>query len=171
MSIARWGGERCAPPHLFHEAQGRESMVRMLLRWWGPLLVLFLAVRFGCYYSSRWEFGRLGMPSSLLANDGKHYADGAEVDDVTLMIIRSGREQEFNLGIAFVVFGCFGWLGFAARRLYGTQMRVFQGNLRTAIDLGYTLPKECQGAYFRSVFKAYGVPMTESEEEKLLGDK
>ena len=78
-----------------------------------------LVINFLSGYGSCWECGRYGMPSTLLAADGRHYPDGSEVDEVTLAMARSGHEEETYLFI-FGILGCVlvvgSWLIWCDRR-------------------------------------------------------
>lgn len=68
----------------------------------GNLVLLALFLRFICMYGSEWEFGRYYMPRSIVRPDGRTYADGREIDPITLELIRGDREEVcclFMLGI------------------------------------------------------------------------
>ena len=67
--------------------------MRNLLPWIGPVVFAALIVNFAVGYGKEWEFGRLGMPDTLLAADGEHYPNGEEVDPMTLAMARSGTRM------------------------------------------------------------------------------
>lgn len=69
------------------------------------LLFLGLTIRFVCMYGSEWEFGRYCMPRSLVGADGRTYANGREIDPITLGIIRVDREEECFLTMLSVIAG------------------------------------------------------------------
>jgi hypothetical protein len=72
------------------------------MRSWQALVLLVfgaLTVNCGLRFGTEWEIGRLGMPSTMLAADGKHHPNGDEVEAMTLSLARSGYEQEVYLGI------------------------------------------------------------------------
>jgi len=78
--------------------------------WWGPLFILILVSRLGLQYGQRWEFGRYGMPRSLLRSDGValSYADGTPVDPINAWLIRAQREEEFILVLLLIIMVAFG---------------------------------------------------------------
>jgi hypothetical protein len=62
--------------------------------------VLFAGIGWMIYtHGTRWEFGRYGMPRPLVAEDGWHYLDGAEVDGISLSLYRAGRHEEVMLAL------------------------------------------------------------------------
>jgi hypothetical protein len=76
----------------------------------GTILFLALIVHQACRYGTWWEFGRYGMPRSLVAADGRSHPDGTTLDPVTEAIYRSGHEEEAWLACLafFVVAGAYG---------------------------------------------------------------
>jgi hypothetical protein len=67
-------------------------------------LVIFVAlpVRVIWTYRGTWEFGPHGIPVSVLSSDGTTYRNGSEIDPVTAVVIRSGKEEQV-LGCTFGV--------------------------------------------------------------------
>jgi hypothetical protein len=102
-----------------------------ILPWIGPLVFLGLVLNFAGQYGRCWQFGRYGMPSSLLRADGK-YLDGTEVDPLSLAIARSGWEEEGYLAWLFVLAVLFGALVVRMRRLQREQADLFARQLRIA---------------------------------------
>lgn len=54
-------------------------------------------------YRKTWEFGRYGMPRSLVDATGTHYADGTPIFPIEQKLIRSGQEEEFRLMMLLVL--------------------------------------------------------------------
>jgi hypothetical protein len=65
----------------------------------GNVLFLCLTIRLVCAYGSEWEFGRYCMPRSLVGPDGRTYANGREIDSITLAAIKADREEESFLTV------------------------------------------------------------------------
>jgi hypothetical protein len=93
---------------------------------WGILgcgLFLFLTIYQATMHGRKWEFGTYGMPVSLLAEDGRHYRDGSEVDPLTLALVRSGNEETVHLIIVGVLLLMLGWLMLECRKLHRLMVR------------------------------------------------
>ena len=76
---------------------------------WGVIgigIFLLVTLRQVLTYGKEWRLGRYGMPVSVLAADGRHYADGTEVDAVTLALVRSGWQEEVELLPTGVLLTC-----------------------------------------------------------------
>lgn len=76
---------------------------------WGVIgigIFLLVTLRQVLTYGKEWRLGRYGMPVSVLAADGRHYADGTEVDAVTLALVRSGWQEEVELLPTGVLLAC-----------------------------------------------------------------
>lgn len=61
------------------------------------LFFLYVAVNGTLQYGTRWEFGRFGMPRTLIAEDGMHHLDGSPINPITLQLARSGYEEAYCL--------------------------------------------------------------------------
>lgn len=71
----------------------------------GGWIILFILLgNSALQYGNRWEFGKYGMPQSLVAPDGQHYTDGSLIDPISRQLIALGIEQEaFLLLLAFMI--------------------------------------------------------------------
>jgi hypothetical protein len=115
------------------------------MRGWQALVLLgfgALTVNCGLRFGSEWEIGRLGMPSTMLAADGKHHPNGDEVEAVTLSLARSGYEQEVWWVIFGVLAACFIYLYIGYRQLNRRRMDIFRRELRRHLGLP---PEETPG--------------------------
>jgi hypothetical protein len=90
---------------------------------WGILgwvVFIGLAGNFALQHGSWWEFGKFGMPHTLVAADGVHHPNGEEIDPVTLAMARSGVEEEAMLvglcGVALLM-AYVVWLRYQTARL------------------------------------------------------
>lgn len=72
----------------------------------GVGLVLLLTLRQVATYGREWQFGKYGMPASLLAADGWHYRDGTEVDGFSLALVRAGYEEPLELFLVGMIAIC-----------------------------------------------------------------
>ena len=63
----------------------------------GPLFMLGLVVYHASLFGTRWEFGRYYMPHTLVDASGFARPDGTPLDSFTLMMVRSGIEEEAEL--------------------------------------------------------------------------
>lgn len=63
----------------------------------GPLFMLGLLFYQASLFGTRWEFGRYGMPHTLVDASGFARPDGTPLDSLTLMLVRSGIEEEAEL--------------------------------------------------------------------------
>jgi hypothetical protein len=104
--------------------------MRMLLAWLGPLAMAALMMSCALGHGEGWTFGRLGMPATLLDADGKHYADGREVDPLSLAIARSGYEQEIWWAAVAVLVGLVAVLVLEMRRRHRLRLDVMRRKLR-----------------------------------------
>src|SRR5277367_3236324 len=85
--------------------------MKLLAELLGWALFLGLAGYFFLQHGSHWEFGKFGMPHTLIAADGVHHPDGTEIDPATLAMARTGAEEEtmlaalcvLALGMAYVL--------------------------------------------------------------------
>ena len=71
-----------------------------------PLFMLGLVVYHASLFGTRWEFGRYFMPRTLVDASGFARPDGTPLDSFTLMVVRSGIEEEaelFMCGVLAVV--------------------------------------------------------------------
>ena len=71
-----------------------------------PLFMLGLVVYHASLFGTRWEFGRYYMPRTLTDVSGFARPDGTPLDAFTLMVVRSGIEEEaelFMCGVLAVV--------------------------------------------------------------------
>lgn len=68
----------------------------------GILLLFVVLTNVAFSYGSRWVIGRHGLPVSLLAPDGVHYADGSVVDPITLSVIRANIEEQVLVGLLLI---------------------------------------------------------------------
>jgi len=71
-------------------------------------------------YGSHWQFGPYGFPNSLVAEDGRHYLNGDEMDPVTASMARNGSEDDFfGIGISWsCCVGCYSVYRRASDRKY-----------------------------------------------------
>ena len=65
----------------------------------GWLFILGLMIYHASQFGTRWEFGRYGMPRTLVDASGLAHPDGTPIDSITLMTIRAGIEEEVMLVI------------------------------------------------------------------------
>jgi hypothetical protein len=88
--------------------------------------VIFLAVIANNLrgYGQQWEFGRYGMPSTLVAADGEHHLDGTPVPGVVLAIKNSGREEEAELAALAFVAAVLLWLVYGWRNERRGEQRI-----------------------------------------------
>jgi hypothetical protein len=112
------------------------------LCWVGGLVYLGLIVHYVARYGSWWEFGRYGMPRSLVAADGVSHLDGTPIEAVTLSLVRSGREEEVYLACAAVIVAGLLYVFLLARSMYRRYMAAFDRELRCIYGLP---PKEYRG--------------------------
>jgi len=63
----------------------------------GPLFMLGLVAYHASQFGTRWEFGRYFMPRTLVDASGFARPDGTPLDSFTLMMVRSGIEEEAEL--------------------------------------------------------------------------
>ncbi len=63
----------------------------------GPLFMLGLVFYHASQFGTRWEFGRYGMPRTLVDASGLARPDGTPLDQFTLMMVQSGTEEETEL--------------------------------------------------------------------------
>ncbi len=71
-----------------------------------PLFMFGLVVYHASLFGTRWEFGRYFMPRTLVDASGFARPDGTPLDQFTLMMVRSGIEEEaelFMCGVLAVV--------------------------------------------------------------------
>ena len=71
-----------------------------------PLFMLGLVVYHASLFGTRWECGRYYMPRTLIDASGFARPDGTPLDSFTLMMVRSGIEEEaelFMCGVLAVV--------------------------------------------------------------------
>lgn len=71
-----------------------------------PLFMLGLVVYHASLFGTRWGFGRYFMPRTLVDASGFARPDGTPLDSFTLMVVRSGIEEEaelFMCGVLAVV--------------------------------------------------------------------
>jgi hypothetical protein len=104
--------------------------MRMLLAWLGPLVMAALLVHCALGHGEEWTFGRLGMPETLLDADGNRYADGREIDSVSLAIARSGYEQEIWLAAVVVLVVLVAVLVLEMRHQHHVRIDVMRRELR-----------------------------------------
>jgi hypothetical protein len=103
--------------------------------WLANLAFLALTIRFVCMYGSEWEFGRYCMPRSLVAPDGRTYANGREIDPITLALIRADREEETFLTMLGVLAGVIVVGGASIYRGHRHLLRLqHMGNLLAVAD-------------------------------------
>jgi hypothetical protein len=98
----------------------------------GCLVFVALVVNWAWKYGREWEFGRFVMPNSLVAPDGLHYRSGAEIDPVSLAIIRSGKEEEHWLAALGILACLIAWASIAVRRCYRKQAAIAALNVLMA---------------------------------------
>ena len=93
--------------------------------WLGWLLLAFVVVSFLAKYKSHWEFGRYGMPRSLVAADGEHYLDGDDIDPISLGIARTGREEEGYLMAFCLILAGLCWAWYMSAKLHRLKKEAF----------------------------------------------
>lgn len=82
----------------------REFLWNQVAPFFGWGIFLIAGVNNVRHYGTRWEIGSLGMPRSIVAPDGQHYADGTLIDPISMQLINSGCEELVFLGlVAFMV--------------------------------------------------------------------
>ena len=69
----------------------------------GWLLFAVVVVYRVSEFGSTWTWGRYGMPRSLVAADGWHYANGGRIDPVTKALIDGHCEEKAYLVMAGVL--------------------------------------------------------------------
>ena len=99
--------------------------------WFGWLLFLGLIGHCVASYGTRWTLGRYGMPTALIAPDGLHYLDGAEIDPINLALIEADCQEEFMLVMLGLLATLLTILFFDLRKLRRLQMSIEQRRLRS----------------------------------------
>lgn len=79
----------------------------------------YMAYMVVIHHGQRWEFGEYGLPRALIAADGMHYLDGAEVELAIRSIVQADLEVEVQLVLYSIVAV---WLFFMVR-LYRSMER------------------------------------------------
>lgn len=77
-------------------------------------------------YGVEWEFGRYGMPVSLVAPDGLHYQNGRELDPLTRYLINAGLQPECNLVLALLLSAAAAYLVRQVRQTYRMEVELFR---------------------------------------------
>jgi hypothetical protein len=77
--------------------------MRNALSFLGYALLIAMILHVACRHGTKWEFGRYGMPRTLVAADGVSYLDGTEIDEYSLALARSGNEEEVWLAIYAII--------------------------------------------------------------------
>ncbi len=75
-------------------------------------------------YGTTWEFGRFGMPKTILSADDRHYADGSDIDPISLAIANGGNEEEFYLAGLSIIAALTGYSIHAAWTIRKARGRV-----------------------------------------------
>ena len=72
------------------------SQINTLLRWLGLGVFAVMAFHKVNTFEKQWKCGpKYHLPVSLVAPDGKHYADGELIDPISLSVIRTGHEEDW----------------------------------------------------------------------------
>ena len=69
----------------------------------GCALFVYCCASFVGDFGTRWECGRYYMPRTLVAADGHSYPDGKPIPAATLILARSGIEEDVMLGMVTVL--------------------------------------------------------------------
>jgi len=75
---------------------------------------------------THWEFGRYGMPRTLVSDDGRHDRGGWELNPMQLAMIERDIEEEVMLGLVALnaaLLGYWAYLTWQVFRLRGRQVR------------------------------------------------
>jgi len=128
------------------------------------LAALALLLLMICYsaagYGSRWTIGRYGMPHSLLAFDGEHYADGTEICEINQTVIRMGLEEESYLAALVWVLFLFGLVYAYARSVFNHKVRIAKSYVDRQVMLARAgLPHDNEEQIHQFLSKLYGVPV------------
>lgn len=110
--------------------------------WAGLALMLFAVVHFVGQHGRQWEFGRYGMPRTLLAADGRHLLDGSPALPYEVWLIRNGIEEEVMLGAVTFIVVCLGFTVRAVRAANRSQQeleRIYEQ--RAALDPSFRWPR------------------------------
>ncbi|HWB12939.1 MAG TPA: hypothetical protein VG826_27185 [Pirellulales bacterium] len=70
-----------------------------------PFVFVFFWAR---TYDRHWEFGRYGMPRTLVSADGRHFKSGEPLGPITTALVKSGHEEDCYLGLVGIQ--AFGWM-------------------------------------------------------------
>ena len=69
----------------------------------GILFLLAICGHLVSQWGTHWEFGRYGMPRTLVGASGMTHPDGSPIDPLTLAMLHSGIEEDVMLGLCGIL--------------------------------------------------------------------
>ncbi len=69
----------------------------------GILFFLAICGHLVSQWGTHWEFGRYGMPRTLVGASGMAHPDGSPIDPITLAMLRSGIEEDVMLALCGIL--------------------------------------------------------------------